>query len=62
LQREMTAEIFIPIIFITAHGEIPLTVRAIKAGAVASRKDDKFFSGAEAASDPSRLDIFMFLT
>src|ERR1700704_6042962 len=34
-QRELaTAGIHIPIIFITAHGDIPMTVRAMKAGAV----------------------------
>jgi RNA polymerase sigma factor (sigma-70 family) len=34
-QRELTvANTFIPIIFITAHGDIPMTVRAMKAGAV----------------------------
>jgi FixJ family two-component response regulator len=34
-QRELAAAgIHIPIIFITAHGDIPMTVRAIKAGAV----------------------------
>ncbi|HJQ23792.1 MAG TPA: response regulator transcription factor [Blastocatellia bacterium] len=35
LQRELTeAAIHIPIIFITGHGDIPMTVRAMKAGAV----------------------------
>jgi len=35
LQRELpAANIHIPIIFITAHGDIPMTVRAMKAGAV----------------------------
>jgi FixJ family two-component response regulator len=35
LQRELTqADIHIPIIFITGHGDIPMTVRAMKAGAV----------------------------
>src|SRR6266404_5535597 len=35
LQRELTQSgIQIPIIFITAHGDIPMTVRAMKAGAV----------------------------
>src|SRR6266850_2471394 len=35
LQRELAQSgIHIPIIFITAHGDIPLTVRAMKAGAV----------------------------
>ena len=34
-QRELAnAKIRIPIIFITAHGDIPMTVRAMKAGAV----------------------------
>jgi len=35
LQRELAqSRIHIPIIFITAHGDIPMTVRAMKAGAV----------------------------
>ena len=35
LQRNLTAaNIHIPIIFITAHGDIPMSVRAMKAGAV----------------------------
>jgi len=35
LQRELTQSgIHVPIIFITAHGDIPMTVRAMKAGAV----------------------------
>src|SRR6059036_658085 len=34
-QRELAqADIHIPIIFITAHGDIPMSVRAMKAGAV----------------------------
>ena len=35
LQRNLAAaDIHIPIIFITAHGDIPMSVRAMKAGAV----------------------------
>jgi FixJ family two-component response regulator len=35
LQRELAeADIQIPIVFITGHGDIPMTVRAMKAGAV----------------------------
>jgi FixJ family two-component response regulator len=35
LQRELTGSgIQIPIIFVTGHGDIPMTVRAMKAGAV----------------------------
>src|SRR5918996_125440 len=35
LQRELTERnIQIPIIFITGHGDIPMTVQAMKAGAV----------------------------
>jgi FixJ family two-component response regulator len=35
LQRELaTAQITLPIIFITGHGDIPMTVQAMKAGAV----------------------------
>jgi FixJ family two-component response regulator len=35
LQRELTdADLLLPIVFITAHGDIPMTVQAMKAGAV----------------------------
>ena len=35
LQRQLAeANVQIPIIFITAHGDVPMTVRAMKAGAV----------------------------
>jgi FixJ family two-component response regulator len=35
LQRDLAAaDIHIPIIFLTGHGDIPMTVRAMKAGAV----------------------------
>jgi FixJ family two-component response regulator len=35
VQRELTkAKISIPVVFITAHGDIPMSVRAMKAGAV----------------------------
>jgi len=35
LQREMNgAGIFLPVIFLTGHGDIPMTVHALKAGAV----------------------------
>jgi FixJ family two-component response regulator len=35
LQRELSAaQIHLPIIFITGHGDIPMSVRAMKAGAV----------------------------
>ena len=35
LQRELTrADVYIPIIFLTGHGDIPMSVRAIKAGAL----------------------------
>lgn len=35
LQRQLAeADVQIPIIFITAHGDVPMTVRAMKAGAV----------------------------
>ena len=35
LQKELSAaDVHIPIIFITAHGDIPMSVRAMKAGAV----------------------------
>jgi FixJ family two-component response regulator len=35
LQRELSeAEIHLPIIFITGHGDIPMTVQAMEAGAV----------------------------
>src|SRR5689334_19982215 len=35
LQKEMVDQgIYLPIIFITAHGDIPMSVQAMKAGAV----------------------------
>jgi FixJ family two-component response regulator len=35
LQRELaTADVHLPIIFITGHGDVPMSVRAMKAGAV----------------------------
>jgi FixJ family two-component response regulator len=35
LQREMVeAGIYLPVIFLTGHGDIPMTVQALKAGAV----------------------------
>jgi FixJ family two-component response regulator len=35
LQRELAgAQVFLPIIFLTGHGDIPMTVQAMKAGAV----------------------------
>jgi FixJ family two-component response regulator len=34
LQRELAADFAIPIIFITGHGDIPMSVQAMKAGAV----------------------------
>jgi FixJ family two-component response regulator len=35
LQRELSeADLLLPIVFITAHGDIPMTVQAMKAGAV----------------------------
>ena len=34
LQRELAADLAIPIIFITGHGDIPMSVEAMKAGAV----------------------------
>ena len=35
LQREMNGSgIFLPVIFLTGHGDIPMTVQALKAGAV----------------------------
>jgi FixJ family two-component response regulator len=35
LQREMNnSGIFVPVIFLTGHGDIPMTVQAMKAGAV----------------------------
>lgn len=34
LQRHLTSHLRIPIVFITAHGDIPMSVQAMKAGAV----------------------------
>jgi FixJ family two-component response regulator len=33
-RRLAEAKIHIPVVFITGHGDIPMTVRAMKAGAV----------------------------
>jgi FixJ family two-component response regulator len=54
LQRELAkAGIAIPIIFVTGHGDIPMSVQAIKAGAVEFLtkpfRDQKFLSAIEEA-------------
>ena len=54
LQRELAkASIAIPIIFVTGHGDIPMSVQAIKAGAVEfftkPFRDQKFLSAIDAA-------------
>ena len=52
-QRELAAaNIEIPIIFITAHGDIPMTVQAMKAGAV----DSPY----QALSRPGPLDLLFY--
>jgi len=59
LQRNLTAaDIHIPIIFITAHGDIPMSVRAMKAGAVEFLTkpfhDQDLLDAIEAASERDR--------
>jgi DNA-binding NtrC family response regulator len=60
LQRELAAaDIQIPIVFITGHGDIPMTVRAMKAGAVEFLTkpflDEELLDAIEQAIDRDRL-------
>jgi FixJ family two-component response regulator len=60
LQRKLAeANIEIPIIFITAHGDIPMSVRAMKAGAVEFLtkpfRDQELLDAAHQAMDRDRL-------
>ena len=61
LQQQLTDRIDMPIIFITGHGDIPMTVRAMKAGAVeflTKPLDHNLVLGAiRAAIERSRLAI-----
>jgi DNA-binding NtrC family response regulator len=59
LQRELTkAEAHLPIVFITGHGDIPMTVRAMKAGAIEFLtkpfRDDDLLNAVEQAINRSR--------
>jgi FixJ family two-component response regulator len=58
LQRQLTERTDMPIIFITGHGDIPMTVRAMKAGAAEfltkPLKDDVLINAIGAALERSR--------
>jgi FixJ family two-component response regulator len=58
LQQQLTKRTDMPIIFITGHGDIPMTVRAMKAGAAEfltkPLKDDVLMSAIGAALERSR--------
>lgn len=61
LQRDMVeANIHVPIIFITGHGDIPMTVRAMKAGAVEFLtkpfRDQDLLDAIQQALDRDRLE------
>src|ERR687895_1492891 len=62
LQRELARDdVQIPIIFITGHGDIPMTVRAMKAGAIEfltkpCRDDDLLDAIEQAISRSRRVD------
>jgi len=61
-QTELTkANIHVPIIFITGHGDIPMTVRAMKAGAVEFLtkpfRDQELLDAVQVGlADPDRID------
>src|SRR5918999_150285 len=62
LQRELAmAQIDIPIIFITGHGDIPMTVQAMKAGAVEFLtkpfEDERLLSAIANALERSRATL-----
>ena len=58
LQRQLTERTDMPIIFITGHGDIPMTVRAMKAGAAEfltkPLKDDVLVNAIRSALERSR--------
>jgi FixJ family two-component response regulator len=59
LQREVAnTEVPIPIVFITAHGDVPMTVQAMKAGAVEFLtkpfRDQQFLDAVQQAIDRDR--------
>jgi FixJ family two-component response regulator len=60
LQRELTqAKVSIPIIFITGHGDIPMSVQALKAGAVdfltKPFRDQELLDGIHKAIEQDRI-------
>jgi FixJ family two-component response regulator len=59
LQRELAvADVAIPIIFITGHGDIPMSVQAMKAGAVeflTKTVSRPSVARCDSPSDPGRL-------
>jgi FixJ family two-component response regulator len=58
LQKQLTARADMPIIFITGHGDVPMTVQAMKAGAVEFLtkpfKDDVLLDAIRSAIEHSR--------
>ena len=61
LQQQLAERIEMPIIFITGHGDVPMTVRAMKAGAVEFLpkpfRDDVLLSAIGQALDRSRVAL-----
>jgi FixJ family two-component response regulator len=58
LQKQLAGRTYMPIIFITGHGDIPMTVQAMKAGAVEFLtkpfKDDALLNAIRGAIERSR--------
>ena len=58
LQKQLAERTAMPIIFITGHGDVPMTVQAMKAGAVEFLtkpfKDDVLLDAIRSAIDHSR--------
>jgi len=61
LQKQLTDRTEMPIIFITGHGDVPMSVKAMKAGAVEFLtkpfKDDALLDAIRGAIDRSRLAL-----
>ena len=63
LQQQLTERTDMPIIFITGHGDVPMSVRAMKAGAVEFLtkpfKDDVLLSAIRGAIERSRAALLL---